>query len=176
MNIDSALNQINKHLRDVFDMFGGQSEEYMNALTQARETIPEEVLQQTARKGLNYAYDMPTEPLQISRSKTAKDIYSTFESELSLLRTAQKATGTAKVQSQKYIKELVEKGIQPSIEYVRKQANELYRFRNTVNEWYTEAMKSEELTEEDKADIKADYSELSGSDYEEYNILRKNII
>lgn len=175
MNIDSAIRMINKHLKDIFDMFGGQSEEYMRALNQTRRNISQEVLNQTARSGNHYAYDMPTEPLQISRSKTAKEIYSNFTSDIQQLRNEQKASGTAKAQSQKYIRELQEKGIKPTIQNVRKQANELYNFRNNNNDWYTNLTNSPYLTEEEISDIKADYSELNGSDDEEYARLRKSI-
>lgn len=175
MNIDSALRMINKHLKDVFDMFGGQSEEYMNALNQARQNIPQEVLNQTARSGNNYAYDMPTEPLQISRSKNAKEIYNNFANDLQQLRNEQKASGTAKMQTQKYIQELQERGIKPTLQNVRQQANELYNFRNNNNDWYADLTKSPYLTEEEISDIKSDYSELNGADDFEYARLRKSI-
>jgi cell division septum initiation protein DivIVA len=175
MNIDSALRMINKHLKEVFDMFGGQSEEYMNALSQVRENIPQEVLNQTARSGNNYAYDLPTKPLQISRSKNAKEIYNNFANDLQQLRNEQKISGTAKMQSQKYIKELQEKGIKPTVRNVRQQANELYNFRNNNNDWYTELTNSPYLTDVEISDIKSDYSELNGADDVEYAQLRKSI-
>lgn len=175
MNIDSALRMINKHLKEVFDTFGGQSEEYMNAVNQVRTNIPQEVLNQTARSGNNYAYDLPTKPLQISRSKNAKEIYNNFANDLQQLRSEQKASGTAKMQSQKYIKELQEKGIKPTAQKVRQQANELYNFRNNNNDWYTELTNSPYLTDEEISDIKSDYSELNSADNEEYARLRKSI-
>ena len=175
MNIDSALRMINKHLKEVFEMFGGQSEEYMTALSQVRQNIPQEALNQTARSGNYYAYDMPTEPLQISRSKTAKEIYNNFISDLQQLRTEQKASGTVKAQSQKYIKELQEKGIKVTVKNIKQQANELYNFRNNNNDWYTNLTNSPHLTDEEISDIKTDYSELNGSDPIEYARLRKSI-
>lgn len=175
MNISSIIKSINKQLKDVFGLFGGQSEEYMNALKQVRDNLPDEVLQQTQRQGLNYAYDMPTKPLQISAGKTAKNILSNFENDLQNIRSAQKATGSALMQAQKYIDELKSNGRQFSREAIKKQASGIYYFRNNVNNWYEDIMSSGVISEEQKSMIKEHYSELNGADDYEYSVLRQKI-
>lgn len=175
MNISSTIKAINKQLKETFDLFGGQSEEYMNALKQVRDNLPDEVLQQTQRQGLNYAYDMPTKPLQISGGKEARNILSNFETDLQNIRSAQKETGSALMQAQKYINELKQKGKEFSKAEIKKQASGIYHFRNNVNNWYEEIMNSAAISEEEKSIIKSDYSELNGADDYEYSVLRRKI-
>ena len=174
-NISSTIKAINKQIKEVFDLFGGQSEEYMNALKQVREEIPDEVLQQTQRQGLNYVYDMPSKPLQISTGKNAQNILSNFETELKTVRNAQKETGSALMQAQKYINELKQKGKGFSRDTIKKQASGIYYFRNNVNDWYAAIKDSKALSEEEKSILKEPYSELNGSDDYEYAVLRRKI-
>lgn len=175
MNIKSAISAINKHLKDTFDLFGGQSEEYANALRQVRDNLPDEVLQQTQRQGLNYAYDVPSKPLQISGGKQAQNILSNFQNDLQQIRAEQKETGSALMQAQKYIDELKAKGKQFSRQAIKEQASGIYNFRNNVNDWYADIDKSSVLSEEEKSALKADYSELNGADDYEYSVLRRKI-
>ena len=175
MNIKSTISTINKHLKETFDLFGGQSEEYGRALRQVRDNLPDEVLQQTQRQGLNYAYDVPSEPLQISGGKQAQNILSNFENDLLQIRTEQKETGSALMQAQKYIDELKATGKQFSRQAIKEQASGIYNFRNNVNDWYSEIDKSATLSEEEKSALKADYSELNGADDYEYGVLRRKI-
>lgn len=175
MNIKSTISAINKHLKETFDLFGGQSEEYARALNQVRDNLPNEVLQQTQRQGLNYAYDMPSKPLQISGGKQAQNILSNFENDLQQIRTEQKETGSALMQAQKYINELKSKGQQFSRKSIREQASGIYNFRNNVNDWYKDIDKSNVLSEEEKSTLKADYSELNGADDYDYSVLRRKI-
>lgn len=175
MNISLTIKAINKQLKETFDLFGGQSEEYMNALKQVRDNLPDEVLQQTQRQGLNYAYDMPSKPLQISGGKEARNILSNFETDLQNIRSAQKETGSALMQAQKYINELKQKGKEFSKAEIKKQASGIYHFRNNVNNWYEEIMNSAAISEEEKSIIKSDYSELNGADDYEYSVLRRKI-
>ena len=175
MNIKSTISAINKHLKETFDLFGGQSEEYARALNQVRDNLPDEVLQQTHRQGLNYAYDMPSKPLQISGGKQAQNILSNFENDLQQIRAEQKETGSALMQAQKYINELKSNGKQFSRKAIREQASGIYNFRNNVNDWYADIDKSTVLSEEEKSALKADYSELNGADDYEYSVLRRKI-
>ena len=175
MNIKTTINAINKQLKEVFDLFGGQSEEYMNALKQVRDNIPDEVLQKTSRQGLNYAYDMPSKPLQLSAGKEAQNIFSNFQSDLQALRENQKASGSALMQAQKYINDLKQQGKQFSRKAIKEKASGIYHFRNNANNWYEDIMKSAAISEEEKSLIKADYSELNGSDDYEYGVLRQKI-
>lgn len=175
MNIKSTISAINKHLKETFDLFGGQSEEYARALRQIRDNLPDEVLQQTQRQGLNYAYDVPSKPLQISGGKQSQSILSNFQNDLQQIRTEQKETGSALMQAQKYIDELKSTGKQFSRQAIKEQASGIYNFRNNVNDWYNDIDKSTALSEEEKSALKADYSELNGADDYEYSVLRRKI-
>jgi hypothetical protein len=163
---------MNEYIKDIFDTFGGQSDEYMRTLRQVRENIPDSVLQQTTRYGLNYVADRPTEPLQFSRGKKSQEILQNFETDISNLRKEQRETGTAAVQAQPYYLEqqieAQEKG-QPanvSKKLIKEQAEDRYYFNSNVNDWYDEISNAEELTELEKQDIKADYSNLNENYWE----------
>ena len=163
MNLNSAINGINKHLKSVFDMFGGQSTEYMNALNEVRQSLPDEVLNQTARQGNIYDKDIPTEPLQISQGKNAKNILSNFESDLSEIRSQQKQSGSALEQAQKYIDDLKAMGKKFTKQNIQELSNDLYNFRNNVNDWYLELEESEYLDDDEKEEVKRIYSELAST-------------
>lgn len=172
MILDNILRTMNEYIKDMFDTFGGQSDEYMRTLRQVRENLPDSVLQQTTRQGLNYVADRPTEPLQFSRGKKSQEILQNFETDLSNLRKEQRETGTAAVQAQPYYLEqqieAQEKG-QPanvSKKLIREQAEDRYYFNSNVNDWYDEINNAEELTELEKQDIKADYSNLNENYWE----------
>lgn len=172
MILDNILRTMNEYIKDMFDTFGGQSDEYMRTLRQVRENIPDSVLQQTTRQGLNYVADRPTEPLQFSRGKKSQEILQNFETDLSNLRKEQRETGTAAVQAQPYYLEqqieAQEKG-QPanvSKKLIKEQAEDRYYFNSNVNDWYDEINNAEELTELEKQDIKADYSSLNENYWE----------
>lgn len=163
MNLDSSIKGINKHLKDVFNMFGGQSTEYMNALNEVRQNLPDEVLSQTARQGNVYDKDLPTEPLQLSQGKNARNILSNFESDLSELRSQQKQSGSALEQAQKYVDDLKAMGKQFTKQNIQELSNDLYNFRNNVNDWYTELEESDYLDDDEKEDVKRIYSELAST-------------
>ncbi len=172
MILDNILRTMNEYIKDMFDTFGGQSDEYMKTLRQVRENLPDSVLQQTTRQGLNYVADRPTEPLQFSRGKKSQEILQNFETDLSNLRKEQRETGTAAVQAQPYYLEqqieAQEKG-QPanvSKKLIKEQAEDRYYFNSNVNDWYDEINNAEELTELEKQDIKADYSNLNENYWE----------
>lgn len=172
MILDNILRTMNEYIKDMFDTFGGQSDEYMRTLRQVRENLPESVLQQTTRQGLNYVADRPAEPLQFSRGKKSQEILQNFETDLSNLRKEQRETGTAAVQAQPYYLEqqieAQEKG-QPanvSKKLIKEQAEDRYYFNSNVNDWYDEINNAEVLTELEKQDIKADYSNLNENYWE----------
>ena len=161
MLLDNLLRTMNEYIKDMFDTFGGKSDEYMRALSQVRTSLPESVLNQTVRQGLNYAYDTPTQPLQFSRGKNAQEILSNFETELLDLRAEQRKTGTAAVQAQPYYTEQEINNIEPSKEAVKRAAEERHYFDENVNDWYEEIDNAEVLTQIEKEDIKADYRNLN---------------
>lgn len=174
MKIKSVISAINKHLTDVFNLFGGRSEEYMNALKQVRDNLPDNVLQQTQTQGLNYAYDTPREALKLSAGKKSQEILQNFEADLIKVRQEQKESGSAIVQAQKYIDDLAKDGLQFSRQRIKEKASGLYDFRNNVNDWYKDVDKSN-LSEAEKSNFKEAYSELNGADPYEYAVLRQKI-
>lgn len=163
MILDNILRTMNEYIKNMFDTFGGQSDEYMRTLRQVRENLPDSVLQQTTRQGLNYVADRPTEPLQFSRGKKSQEILQNFETDLSNLRKEQRETGTAAVQAQPYYLEqqiqAQELGIPSNVskEAIKEQASDRYYFDSNVNDWYDTIDASAELTEYEKNDIKDNY-------------------
>ena len=166
MNLDNILRTMNEYLKDIFDAFGCQSMEYSTAVRQVRENISDDVLSQVARTGADYESDNPTEPLQFSRGKSAQNILSNFQSDLSQLRKEQRETGTAKVQTQRYYTEqkLDNPDAALNIKRVKEQAAARYDFNNNVNDWYDDIVNSQELTESEIDEIKEEYSTLN-TDY-----------
>ena len=166
MNLDNILRTMNEYFKDIFDAFGGQSMEYSTAVRQVRENISDDVLSQVARTGTDYESDNPTEPLQFSRGKSAQNILTNFQSDLSQLRKEQRETGTAKVQAQRYYTEqkLDNPDAAVNIKRVKEQAAARYDFNNNVNDWYDDIVNSQELTESEIDEIKEEYSTLN-TDY-----------
>lgn len=166
MNLDNILRTMNEYLKDIFDAFGGQSMEYSTAVRQVRENISDDVLSQVTRTGTDYESDNPTESLQFSRGKSAQNILSNFQSDLSQLRKEQRETGTAKVQAQRYYTEqkLDNPDVAVDIKRVKEQAAARYDFNNNVNDWYDDIVNSQELTESEIDEIKEEYSTLN-TDY-----------
>jgi hypothetical protein len=173
MILDNILRTMNEYIKDIFDTFGGQSDEYMRAMRQVRENLPEEVLNKTARTGLNYAGDTPNEPLQFSRGKQAQEVLQNFEGDLQNLRAEQRETGTANVQAQPYYLEQQlqnnENGVPAPVskQLIKEQANDRYYFNSNVNDWYEDIINSEVLTDYEKNDIRADYRNLNEKYWDE---------
>lgn len=162
MNLDNILRTMNEYINDIFSAFGGQSVEYSTALKQVRENIPKAVLDRVTTKGLNYKGDNPTEPLQFSRSKAAKEVLQVYETDIQQLRAQQRETGTAKVQSQRYYTEQkIEDEEKPvSQKRVKEQAAGRYDFNTNVNDWYDKIMASPYLSDEEKEAFRDKYSTL----------------
>lgn len=157
----SIINSINKHLKSVFDMFGGQSSEYHLALQTVKENLNENVLKQTARQGIKYNADTPNKPLQLSTGKKALDILSNFESDVKNIRETEKAIGSALEQAQKYIDELKAVGKEFSLQNIHEYAQTNYDFDNNSNDWYRKLTESEELTDSEKEEVREIYSEVN---------------
>lgn len=176
-SLDNTLRTINEYLKDMYDIFGGSSKEYSRALQQVRANIPAAALESTARTGLHYSGNTPTEPLQLARGKAAQTVLQPFAADLSNLRAEQRTTGTAKVQQQAYIKQLkIQQGTTPAAELpaekqltaanIKRMARELYEFDNNVNDWYDAVMSDENLSDADKETIKDLYRDIR-SDYDD---------
>ena len=149
-------------MTDIFETFGGQSKEYMTAMKQVREALPERVLEDTVRQGLDYEGDAPEEPLQLSRSRAAKDELEVFAEDLRQLRAKQKDTGTARKQAKKYIEDAEARNIKikDKAEYIRTEAQHKYDFDNSTNDWYDEVMAHDYISDDWKEKIRDKYSQL----------------
>ena len=160
MILDNILRSLNQYMKDMFTTFGGESKEYMTALKDVKENLPKEVLQQTARKGLDFEGDAPTEPLQLSRGKEAKNVLENFETDLQEIRKDQKEQGTARKQTEKYREDAENRGIDPDAIDIQEEAKKLYDFDNSTNDWYEAIMSDPDITDDEKEDIRDLYSDL----------------
>lgn len=160
MILDNILRSLNQYMKDMFTTFGGESKEYMTALKDVKENLPEEVLQQTARKGLDFEGDAPTEPLQFSRGKQAKNVLENFETDLQEIRKDQKEQGTARKQTEKYREDAENRGIDPDTIDVQEEAKKLYDFDHSTNDWYEAIMADPDITDDEKEEIRDLYSDL----------------
>lgn len=160
MILDNILRSINQYLKDIFNTFGGESKEYMNALKSVKENLPDEVLQRTARQGLDFEGDKPDKPLQLSRGKESKNILDNFDSDLKQIREEQKKQGTVRAQSQKYFEDAEDRGIDPSDVDLQEEARKLYDFDNSTNDWYDAIMNDPDIPDDDKEEIRDLYSDL----------------
>lgn len=160
MILDNILRSLNQYMKDMFTTFGGESKEYMTALKDVKENLPEEVLQQTARKGLDFEGDAPTEPLQLSRGKEAKNVLENFETDLQTIRKDQKDQGTARKQTEKYREDAANRGIDPETIDIQEEAKKLYDFDHSTNDWYEAIMSDPDITDDEKEEIRDLYSDL----------------
>ena len=167
MILDNLLRTINAYMSEMFTTFGGASQEYMTALRQIRENLPDALIHKAIRQGLDYIGINPTKPLQFSRSKAVLDMLENFGTEILEIRKEQRETGTAKTQAQKYYDE--QKLINPdkpvSIEELKRQVDERTYFNNNVNDWYKAIDNSVILSEDEKQSIK--YGAVSYQDLHE---------
>lgn len=160
MILDNILRSLNQYMKDIFTTFGGESKEYMTALKDVKENLPEEVLQQTARKGLDFEGDAPTEPLQLSRGKEAKNILENFGTDLQEIRKDQKEQGTARKQTEKYREDAENRGLDPDTIDIQEEAKKLYDFDHSTNDWYEAIMADPDITDDEKEEIRDLYSDL----------------
>lgn len=160
MILDNILRSLNQYMKDMFNTFGGESKEYMTALKDVKENLPEEVLQQTARKGLDFEGDAPTEPLQLSRGKEAKNVLENFETDLQEIRKDQKEQGTARKQTEKYREDAANRGLDPETIDIQEEAKKLYDFDHSTNDWYEAIMSDPDITDDEKEEIRDLYSDL----------------
>lgn len=168
MNIDNLLRTLNQYMDDIFETFGGQSKEYMKALMQVKEALPESVLDDVVRQGLDYSGDAPDEPLKFSRSKSSRSELEEFSEDLRQLRAEQRESGTARKQAKKYIEDAEARGIDPNEINIKEEAQHKYDFDNSTNDWYEDVMNDEDIPDDWKEEIRDKYSTLH-EDYEDAN-------
>ena len=162
MSIDNILRTMNEYISDIFNMYGGQSQEYTTALRQVRENLSDEVLSQVSKQGLDYTGDTPDKAFQFSRGKQAQQILQDFQGDLQQLRKEQREAGTAKVQAQKYYKQQkIDAPDAPvSTSQLKAQAADRYDWNNNVNDWYKQIDESEEVSAAEKEQIKEEYRKI----------------
>ena len=51
MNLDNILRTMNEYISDIFNMYGGQSQEYTTTLRQVRDNLSDKVLSQVSKQG-----------------------------------------------------------------------------------------------------------------------------
>ena len=168
MILDNILRTLNKYMADIFDMFGGESKEYMNAMKQVKEALPESVLEDTVKEGLDYKGASPTEPVKFARGKAVQAELENFKEDLRQLRELQKETGTARRQAKKYIEDAEARGLEADDIDIREEARHLYEFDNSTNDWYDDIMEDEDIPDDWKEEIRDKYSDLN-EDYEDAN-------
>lgn len=117
--VDNLIKTINDYVKDMYNTFGGESNEYMNAVEQMRRALPENVVEQYV-KNMSYRGGKPEKPAQIKRSKDLQY----FREDLEELRKRQRMAGTAKVKQQKYI----EKGKKTTRQQIKQRAYERYKY------------------------------------------------
>lgn len=160
--IDNMLRSINKHLSDVFTMFGGKSAEYEHAQNAVFQTLS--TLTQIKKPEYNKNGDMIS-PLQISRSRNAiaeikmKDLQDTVKD----VREQQKKAGSAKQQAQKYIKKLQEKNISPTVQNIRRYSKKLHR--QDFADMYNAVTNSENIPESEQNAFIALCKKINVNDY-----------
>ena len=169
-SLDNILRTMNEYIADIFNMYGGKSQEYTTALRQVRENIPENVLNSVTRQGLDYTGDTPDKAFQFKRGKESQNILKDFAGDLETLRKEQRAAGTAKVQAQRYYTEqkLEKPDIPVDIKRLKEQAADRYDWNNNVNDWYAAIDEATEISESEKDKIKAEYKRIQ-VDYEDIN-------
>lgn len=170
MNLYNDINAMNNYLKSVFSTFGGQSVEYSKALQNVRENIPDEVLKQTAIKGLDYQGDKPTEPLQLSKGNNAQNILSNFENDISKIRNNQKEN-SVNAMKERYNESLKANQKKITKEAIKEEAKKRYDFNNNSNDWYKTLTESDSLTNDEKEEVREIYSEINAKydDPEWYN-------
>ena len=160
MNLYNDINAMNNYLKSVFDTFGGQSVEYGKALQNIRENIPDETLKQTAIKGLDYQGDKPNEPLQFSKGNNAQNILSNFENDISKIRNNQK-DNSVNALKERYKESLKANQKNVTKEAIKEEAKKRYDFNNNSNDWYKTLTESDNLTDDEKEEVRNIYSEIS---------------
>lgn len=160
--IDNMLRSINKHLNDVFTIFGGNSVEY----EEAQKDVFTKLSTLTQIKKPEYdENNKMTKPMQISRSRNAiaeiklKEMENTVKD----VREEQKKTGSAKMQAQKYIKKMQAQNIAPTIQNIRVYAKKLHR--QEFADMYNAVTNSENIPEFEQNAFIALCKKINVNDY-----------
>lgn len=144
-NRDNLIRGINTTLKQYFDVFGGQSKEYIEKYKEARDIIKGG--KGTFSKGYDFQGDAPTEPLQLSRGQASQ----ASDQQLKDLRNVQLNGFTANQKAIAYNTVLtgnVKKRLTPQEKQSVKQAAQtIYYVYNNSVEIYNELIDTEYSSE-----------------------------
>lgn len=128
MNIDSAVKGMNARLKELYSIFGSQSQEYQNARAAIFSNgIPAEFTKEEVNK-----------PLQISRSKKALEGLSHLETDVANAKESMRGLGTVLQQARKYDPNITRKRLmgQQEREWLRKAALGRAVLSDAVDDFY----------------------------------------
>lgn len=158
-----SIKNINNYLKNVYSTFGGKSREYMAALNEVREILPDNVINETAKSGNNYKADNPRSALQFKDTAKANEIFSHFETELKQIESYSENKGNIQKQIQPYKDQLNYWGHKDTPRNIKKWAKWEYDFNEMSNDWYKDLTESENLTNDEREQVRDLYSRVSGN-------------
>lgn len=143
--LDNTLRSINKHLKDVFKTFGGNSYEYEKAQATVKSKLQGAVLRMPE---YNTSGEM-VKPLQIGRSRQALNTLSSQTNEVNEVRQYEKdVEKSAKVQAQKYLQRLKQENKSLTVQRVRDFATSIHN--NSFNDIYKDVMNNSNIPDLEK--------------------------
>ena len=158
MNIDSAVKGMNDRLREIYNIFGSQSQEYQNARAAIFSNgIPAEFTKEEVNK-----------PLQISRSKKALEGLSHLETDVANAKESIKGLGTVLQQARKYDPNVTRKRLkgQQEREWIKRAALGEAVKADIVDDKYALIDEIEDPTEQLR--IKRELQDTRGMQGDEY--------
>ena len=156
--VDNTLRTINKHLNDLYNILGGKSEEYELAQQQIMKHVRTGLIEMPEYDGKKMI-----KPMRLKRNKQAIAEFTILSKELQDIREWQKRTGTAKKQSQKYIKDLKQHGITPTKEKIKQLAE---RLNMGFEDVYKAVGESDKIPDIDKRAFYSKCSTISAQGYD----------
>ena len=157
-----SIKNINNYLKNVYNTFGGRSREYMSALNEVREILPDNVINETAKSGNYYKADNPRSALQFKDTAKANEIFSHFETELKQIESYTENKGNIQKQLQPYKDQLNYWGHKDTSRNIKKWAKWEYEFSESSNDWYKDLTESEALTNEERETVRDLYQRVNG--------------
>lgn len=133
--LDNTLRSINKHLNEVFKIFGGNSYEYEKAQSVVKSKLQGSVFRMPE---YNDSGEM-IKPMQIGRSRTALNALKSQTNEVNEVRQFEIYTEqSAKTQRTKYYEKLKEEGYNPTQQRIKEFATSVHR--NSFNDIYKDVI------------------------------------
>lgn len=173
-NVKSLIGAVNKQLRDYYNTFGGQSNEYLKLYSKVTDKLQGSIY----RQGVTFNMDKPEAPLQIS---TGKSVLKEF-SDAKNLETLQKVRnelhnfGTALERAQPYLE--YQKNQEDNMN-IKEIANILYQITNNQTAIYNFIKESDSVSYNDKLMMSELFTEMNTTsklEYERLIYIKKKII